>query len=428
VRALALDVLGRIEAGAWSDRLLAEVERGLPAVRDRQLLHRLVLDTLRWQGALDAVLAPRVRGGLGRLDPPVRAALRVGLAQASVHGLPVAVAVDTAVAGARAVQGRPGAGLVNAVLRRCLAPGPPELDAAATVPGWLLERWRRTYGADAAAAMVATINRPPRPFLVARAGSTGRDALATDLAREEIATRPARRHPAGLEVLGGAPQTSPRFAAGEFVLVDEGAALVAWLAAPRDERPAADLAAAPGGKASLLAWQAAGPVVALERQSGRARALAATLARTTGAADAAALRADAGRAPLADGSCGTVLLDAPCSGTGTLRRRPERRHRLGPGDIDRCARDQSGLLSAAARLVGRGGGLVYAVCSLEPEEGVERVRALLAADPGLRPVDPAERLGPAADGLVTGDPPVLLTRPDIAGTEGFVAARLERRA
>ncbi len=433
VRAHALAVLAGIEAGAWSDRLLAARERRLEAPADRARLHALVYATLRWQGAIDVRLDPLVRSGLGTLDPRVRAALRVAAAEFLVLGHPAPVAVDAAVHAVRLAGAERAAGLVNAVLRRLAAEG-GALDPAATMPAWLTARWSARFGEAAARALVEAANRPARPFAVARAvlGRTGgaapREDLAREFAAEGVETEPATRHPEGLVVTRGAPQSTAAFAEGRCVLLDEAAALVALLATSSDARPIADLAAAPGGKAALLAQRALGALVALEPVPSRARRLAETLALRAPAGRTIVLRADAEAPPLAAAAFGCVLLDAPCSGTGTLRRRPDKRQRLAPGDIADCAVRQARMLDAAAPLVAPGGALVYAVCSLEPEEGEDQLRAFLARHPEFAPDDPADHLGAAAAGLVSGDPPALATRPDRDGLDGFFAARLSRAA
>jgi len=434
VRALAIGVLAAVEAGAWSDRLLAARERRLALPADRARLHALVYATLRWMGAVDARLGPLVRAGLGSLDPRVRAALRLGAAEIFVLGHPAPLAVDAAVHAVRLAGAAPATGLVNAVLRRLAVEG-GVLDVTATMPAWLASRWSARYGEDVARALVEAANRPARPFAVARddrPGTSGiagaRDALARDFAGEGVATEPASRHPAGLVVTRGAPQATDAFAAGRCVLLDEAAALVALLASAVDGRPVADLAAAPGGKAALIAQRSDGPVVALEAVPTRARRLAQSLALRAPAGRTHVVHGDALAPPLARHAFGSVLLDAPCSGTGTLRRRPDKRFRLAPGDIAACAVRQARMLDAAAPLVGPGGALVYAVCSLEPEEGEARLRDFLTRHREFVPADPSEILGAAGEGLVSGDPPALVTRPDRDGLDGFFAARLVRAA
>ncbi len=436
VRAQAISVLAEVEAGAWSDRLLAAREQRIALPADRARLHALVYASLRWMGAIDVRLSPLVHAGLGSLDPRVRAALRLATAEIFVLGHPAPLAVDSAVHAVRLAGAAPAAGLVNAVLRRLAAEG-GMLDPAFTMPAWLFARWAARYGDAAARALVEAANRPARPFAVVRLDRPGgaaadfvaaRDALARALAGEGVATEPAAHHPGGLVVTHGAPQSTAVFAGGRCVLLDEAAALVALLATPDDERPVADLAAAPGGKAALIAQRAAGPVVALEPVTTRARRLADTLALRAPAGRTVVLRGDALAPPLAREAFGIVLLDAPCSGTGTLRRRPDKRHRLEPGDVAACAARQARMLEAAAPLVAPGGALVYSVCSLEPEEGEEQLRGFLTRHQDFAPADPARSLGAAADGLVSGDPPALATRPDRDGLDGFFAARLVRAA
>lgn len=425
VRAAALAILVEVEAGGWSDRLLQARETRFSDLRDRRFMHHLVLTTLRWQEALDRRLAPWVRGGWERLDPLTRNALRLGLAQGLLLDRPAPIAVDTTIEAAKVAGVGRAAGLINAVLRRALVDRKP-LDPRQTVPAWLLARWEQAFGEDRTAGIVHAINEPARPFIVVRPDRGTPAELAARLAAEGVTTEPAHRHPWGLSVLSGVPQASRSFAAGDFLLLDEAAALVALLAAPPDERPAADLTAAPGGKAACLAQLTRGPLLALELVESRARSLAQMLADRAPAGRARAVRADAGQPPLLRGAFGLVLLDAPCSGSGTLRRRPEKRFRLTQETIAACAARQAALLDTAVELVGPGGVLVYGVCSIEPEEGAEQVARFLAAHPGFRAQDPAEVLGAAAAGLVEGDPPLLLTIPDAEGMEGFAAARLVR--
>lgn len=427
VRAEAIRILAEVDEGAWSDRLLQSREERFADPRERRFLHVLVLTTLRWQGALDQVLAPLVHGGLGRLQPAVRAALRLGVSQGTRLGRPAPVAVDATVQAMKSLDGPRPAGLVNAVLRQAFRRGAPALEELATHPAWLVRRWTLAFGPERTRALVAAANRPGAPFAVARPDRGGPGELAAALAQRGVETCPAHRHPWGLSILRGAPQSTPEFQDGSFLLMDEGAALVALLSTPVDDRPVADLAAAPGAKAALLAQLARGPLVAVELVPERARRLREMLERRAPPRRTATVLADALQPPLVRGAFGAVLLDAPCTGAGTLRRRPEKRQRLAPEDIPNCAARQGALLAAAADLVGEGGALVYAVCSLEPEEGQDQVARFLSARPEFRPEDPAAYLGDAARGLVVGDPPLLVTRPDAEDIDGFVAARFVRR-
>lgn len=422
-RACALRVLAEVEAGGWSDRLLQSHESRLDDPRERRLLHRLVLATLRWQGALDHQLTPAVRGSWAALEPRVRAALRLGLVQAGQLELPAPIAVDATLEALRATGGSSAIGLVNAVLRRVIARGEP-LELERTVPAWLRQRWIDNYGSERAGALLAHINDPvPAHFVVV--GDTPRDQVLAELVAAGLPARPSQRDPDGVFVARGSAIETEPFRRGALVAMDEAAALVAALARPADSRPAVDLAAAPGGKTVRLSHWARGPLVALEIHGGRCRRLAQALSDRH--RPVAVLRADATAPPLSSGAFGTVLLDAPCSGSGTLRRRPERRQRITPEQISALAELQSRLLDAAVALLAPGGTLVYAVCSLEPEEGVAQLARALARHPQLEPLDPGARLGEGAAGLVMADPPRLETRPDREAHDGFVAAAMIRR-
>ncbi|MDH3285471.1 MAG: RsmB/NOP family class I SAM-dependent RNA methyltransferase, partial [Acidobacteriota bacterium] len=401
-------------------------ERALKDARDRRFVHLLVLTTLRWRGALDRVLAPLVHGGLERLDPIVRAALRSGLAEATRLERPAGIAVSATVDAVRRATGRGAEGVVNAVLRRALAGGVPALDERATMPEWLLARWSRSFGPERADQLVSAANRAARPFLIARPDRGGRERLVGRLAAAGVTAVPSRLHPWGVEVREGAPQSTPCFTDGSCIAMDAAAALVAALAWPVDDRPIADLAAAPGGKSILIALAAKRPVVALELGSERASRLARTVRLRAPEDRVGVVRADARRPPLPRSRFGLVLLDAPCSGTGTLRRRPDRRWRLEEGQIGRLVRLQDELLEAAAELVCPGGALVYSVCSLEPEEGTGRIAAFLGRYAEFRVEDPRPFLAAAARGLVDQESRVLATRPETDDVDGFVAARMVR--
>lgn len=426
-RSAALRILARVEAGAWSDRILAARQRDLPEARERHFLQLLVLTTLRWQLAADARLAPHVRPGLRRIRPLARAALRMGLVDALVLARPAPIAVDATLEALRACGEPRAVGLVNAVLRRVLREDGEELAARDSVPAWLWERWRREHGEQGAETLVAALNRPGRGFVYARPDRGGRDVAARRLAGEGVETEPSSRLACGLVITGGSLASTTAFREGDVVPLNEASALVAALARAGVDGPAADLAAAPGGKGACLC-QRSDHVVLMERDPGRVRLLAGNLSRWAPAGVSRVVHSDASRPPLAGGEFAVVLVDAPCSGTGTLRRRPEIRHRLEPGAIAGCARVQGEILEAAAELPRPGGVLVYAVCSLEPEEGPARVRAFLERHPGFEATDPAAVLGDACRDLVTsGDPPMLRSRPESGGQDGFFAARLVRR-
>jgi 16S rRNA (cytosine967-C5)-methyltransferase len=391
-------------------RPLEEALEALPPIapRDRAAAHRLAAAVLRRRGTLDAVLEPLLRKA-----PPeqVRHILRLGAAGLLLLDTPGHAAVATAVALARTRGLVPFAGLVNAVLRRVATAGPEalaELDGPRLdTPGWLWTSW----GEQARA--IATAHLVPAPLdLTLRPGTPvpeGCEPLPTGSVRFSPGTRVA---------------DIPAFVAGAAWVQDAAAALPAALLAARPGERVADLCAAPGGKTAQLA-AAGARVVAVEREPARMARLRDTLARTGLAAET--VEADA--AEWAPGETfDAVLLDAPCSATGTIRRHPDVPYLKRPRDIDTLAAAQDRLLAAAAALLRPGGRLVYAVCSLQLEEAAPRVEAALARG-GLRhdPFTPEELAAlPEArtpEGFLRTTPALWAER---GGMDGFFAARLVR--
>ena len=377
------------------------------APRDRAAAHRLAAAVLRRLGTLDAVLEPLLR----KAPPaPVRHVLLLGAAGLLLLGTPAHAAVATSVALARGRGLAPFAGLVNAVLRRLAAAGPAALEGLDAprldTPAWLWSAW----GADARA--IAEAHQHEAPL--------------------DLTLRPGAAPPPGGEALPGGswrypPGTRvtelPGYAEGAFWVQDAAAALPARLLDVRPGERVADLCAAPGGKAAQLA-AAGAEVTAVERDPARLDRLRGNLARlrlqaTVVAADAATWRPPA---PL-----DAVLLDAPCSATGTIRRHPDVPHLKRPRDIAALAAGQDRLLEAAAAMLRPGGRLVYAVCSLQPEEAAPRIAAALAL--GLRP-DPvrAEEV-PGLAAAITAEGALRTTPalwPERGGMDGFYIALLVR--
>ncbi len=415
-RAIALRVLSDVERGpgTLADRLARADVADLPP-RERAFLHELVLGTLRRRGAIDHALGRLLDRPLDRVDPRLRAVLRLGAHQLLHLRVPARAAVHESVALARSVSPR-GAGFVNAVLRRLAREGPPPepdperdplawLTTSGSLPEWLAERWLARFGPSGAVSRARGASvEPPAVFRLNRRHP---DALQRIVAAG-CEARPAAT-PGAWIADGGRP--ADLHAAGVLYLQDESAQRVAALACGPGRT--LDACAAPGGKALLLAdWLEergeTGFVVAVEASRRRLETLA-RLARTWGSPGLHLVRGDAERPSFASMAFDQILLDAPCSGLGTLARHPDLRWRVHGPDLASHAARQRRLLDALAPLLRVGGRIVYATCSSEPEENDQVVAAFLAARRDYR----LEALPAAAADLATGE-------------AGFFAAVLRR--
>ncbi|WP_293898459.1 RsmB/NOP family class I SAM-dependent RNA methyltransferase [Phenylobacterium sp.] len=415
-RAAALDLL----TAALSRR--AGLDEGLnhPALaalepRDRAFARALAMATLRWLGPIDTALQARLK----KAPPePIVNVLRLGAAQLLVLKTPAHAAVGATVDLAAAQKG--GAvfkGLVNAVLRG-LTREPPELnDPSLMAPSWLQARWRAAYGHDAAESICALIGEEPATDLTLRTAADAELAQALE----------ARPLPGGSLRVGlkGEVSAWPGFDEGRWWVQDASAAIPARLLALRPGDTVLDLCAAPGGKTLQLA-AAGAKVTALDRSEGRIKRVSENLARTGFSAELVA--ADA--ADWRDGrTFDAVLLDAPCSATGTFRRHPDVLWVASPQDIPRLATIQTRLLASAARRVKPGGRLVYCVCSLEMEEGEGQVATFLSRTPdfALDPIAAGE--GGAPDASLKPDGTLRILPHHVSGgTDGFYIARMTRAA
>jgi 16S rRNA (cytosine967-C5)-methyltransferase len=425
-RLLAFRILAENEEGGalLAERMAARDVEALDR-RERAFLHELVLGTLRSRGRLDHALARASARPLADLDGPTRNALRLGAYQVLRLRVPDRAAVSESVDLVRAASPK-AAGFVNAVLRRLAREGaPPEPDPVkaplewlttiGSLPPWIAERWLERLGPETAIARARAFEDVP-PTVV-RLNPRTQDAGARAAAAGIILT--PLRVPGAWSAVGDAPGALA--ASGALYVQDQGSQMIAHLAA--GEGRVLDACAAPGGKATLLA-DLGGPgtrVVAADVSRPRVRTLA-TLARRWGATNVHVLAADALRPPFAPGGFDSVLLDAPCSGLGTLGRNPDIRWRARPQDLPRHAARQREMLEAVADLVTPGGTLVYATCSLEPEENEGVVTPFLEArkEFGVRALP--EWAGALASGAFA------RTLPERDGGDGFFAARLERRA
>lgn len=411
VRGAAADALAAIlRSRGMAPPHLDRVSAGLDG-RDRALLHELVLGSLRWLRRLDDVLERASGRPISRIDPGLLAPLRIGLYQLLfLDRVPAHAAVDEAVATVRRAGLERATGFVNAVLRRVarrpqLGSWPVEiadplrrLAVETSHPDWLVARWVDRFGAERAARFLAASNRPRPPHLLAFRHRGGREALAASLAVEGVETRPSQLSPVGLVVLSGHPVATEAFRRGELYLQDEASQASALLPPPAAGERVLDAAAAPGGKGlAMLAWEPETRVVFADRSLPRLGTLVENLRRL--GVERPVLACDAAR-PAVAGGFDRVVLDLPCSGTGTLRKSPELKWRLSPRRICSIALAARPLLDAAAALLVHGGRLVVITCSLEAEENEEAIDGLLSRAGGLRrQLDPEMLPGGTTSGV-----------------------------
>jgi 16S rRNA (cytosine967-C5)-methyltransferase len=329
---------------------------------------------------------------------------------------------------------------VNGVLRqiarrgRALLPPDPAGDDPAGLalrtshPAWWVRRLLRRCDAESARALLDADNRPVRPVLRPNLRVTGADELADELRSAGLRVERCRYAPDALRVTSGSLRRCAALRENRAWVQDEASQLVpALFGEPRGPRMA-DLCAAPGGKSLQLAERlpAGGFLVAVDRHRGRLGRMAANV-RRVGARDIGIVQADVtAPRPALRGPFDGILVDAPCSGTGTFRRHPEIRWRLREEDLKLLAARQRRILDRAASLLAPGGRLVYAVCSMEPEEGEQVVHGLLASRPELAIADARVSLPGAARRLVD-EAGFLRTSPADGGLDGFFAAALDRR-
>lgn len=434
-------MLERVQrAGAYADLALhgALATSPLPA-GDRAFAMDLVYGTLRWRNRIDFLLRHVLDRDLERLEPLVASALRLGAYQiACAERVPSRAAVDESVRCLRAAGLERATGLANAVLRRlaaehadialpALADDPVgHLTFTLSLPEWIAERWLAAFGPEEAAALARASNEAP-PLTVRANPQRVRPAALLEELRARFPEAAPCRHARGGLRLGrrGNPALDPAFRAGRFTVQDEASQLVAALVGAAPGERVLDACAAPGGKASALAERVGerGRVVALDRHARRLDLLRRD-ARRLGLQNLDVHCRDAAQPLLDLGVFDRALVDAPCSGLGTLRRNPDARWRVQPRDPERLARAQGALLRAAAAVVGPGGALVYSTCTLLPEENEEVVESFLADTPEFR-LAPPEALPDDVRGVLGSDG-TLRCLPHRHDTDGFFAARLER--
>ena len=443
-RLVAAEVMGDLRRGALLDVSFERRAAALDA-RDRRWTQELVWGTLRRRSWLDAVLAARVTGGLARLDTDVVDLLRLGVQQlVAMDSVPAYAAINQTVELVKRRHGVGASKLANAVLRRVERERHEGLEALAPVlpadpverpamlhshPTWIVGRWVERFGADEAARLLAE-NDLGAP-VVARPYGVSAGALAEELASAGVRAEAA---PAGavwpvdsLRLSGGVSLTElGAFRRGDFHVQDPASTLVTRYAAFPPGATVADLCAAPGGKGLELA-RTAGVVLAGDRSPSRIRRVAENV-RRLGATNLHPFVGDATAPTLR--TVDAVLVDAPCTGTGTFRRHPDARWRLKPSDLAVMPALQRDILRAAATVVRPGGLLVYATCSLEPEENDAPVDDFLAAHADEWTLEPPPP-GTVPDAVLDeGRLRVLPHRHSVpdAPVDGAFAARLRRRA
>jgi len=441
-RLLAVRVLERVErTRAYADLALhGALSRSDLSAPDRALATELVYGTLRWRGRLDYLLSQVLDRDLAKLEPLVRAVLRTAAYQLVLTGrIPASAAVDQAVRCVRAGGAARAAGLVNAVLRRLIDaretvewPDPERdplghLTHALSLPGWIAERWLEQLGIEEAIALARASNEVPPRTVRANRRVMDPDALLEALREHHPGARRSALAPDGIVLeQRGHPGSDPLFLQGAYTVQDEASQLVVVLLDPQPGERVLDACAAPGAKTTAIAERVGGEgrVLALDRHP-RRLGLVRRDVRRLGLAGVETEERDASR-PLADlGRFDRVLVDAPCSGLGTLRRNPDARWRVLPPDVERLATLQLAILRQAAQVLRPGGTLVYSTCTLLPEEN-EGVAEDFLAGGGFRRV-PAEALpGPVRP--VADAAGALRTLPHRHGTDGFYAVRFEREA
>jgi 16S rRNA (cytosine967-C5)-methyltransferase len=399
-RLAAFNILQQVEAGAFSSVLLAAEEPKLSPA-DRSLCHELVLGVLRWQLFLDKIVEHCSKRRIESLDSAVRIALRLGLYQLRfLTRIPASAAVNESVSLVRAARLSSATTFVNAVLRRAIREA--EYDPAAGVsdplerialqtshPVWLIERWAKSFGITEAESFAQANNVvPPTAFRVVRMRANQEEVLSR-LNAAGATLEPSQVADEAWRVSGATPVLRELTAAGQIYLQDEASQLVAQMVDVKSGERVLDLCAAPGGKTTLIADRAGDDtmIIAADRSAVRMETVIVTSKLHELKAIKPVLLDAAEQLPFQSGAFNKVLVDAPCSGTGTLRRNPEIRWRLSPADIYAFAEKQKQILSQAANAVKPGGRLVYSTCSVEREEDEEVIQEFLARDNRFRILD-----------------------------------------
>jgi len=442
-RMIAIKVVERVQrAGAYADLALhhALVQSRMPAP-DRGLATELVYGTLRWRGRLDYLISQVLDRDPSKLEPLVTSALRVGAYQLFFSDrIPATAAVDEAVRCVRALGLERATGLVNAVLRRLAREGDkiplPGLDAdpmahlvhTCSLPEWLAKRWLDQYGIEEASQLALAMNSPAPVTIRVNPTQTTRDELLVELKERFPEAVPCRYAKYGIVLGRGDAGHDPAFVSGKFSLQDEASQLVIDLLDPQPGDRILDTCAAPGTKTAAIAERlnGEGHVLALDRH-GRRLQLVGRGIRRLGLGGVATLERDAtkgledlGKDALFD----RILVDAPCSGLGALRRNPDARWRIQPKDFESLAQIQRELIESAASVLRPGGSLVYSTCTVTPEENEAIIRGFMATRASWRIAN--RDSAPEQIRELIDDDGLLRMLPHRNDTDGFFAVRLIR--
>lgn len=434
-----------VERGqAHSDDLLRGKAVNALSAPDRNLATALVLGVLRWQILLDHQLRTLLKRPNAKLDPEIRIALRLGAFQLlHLDRIPARAAIDESVELAKQAGHRFASGMVNAVLRKLEPPPIPfsentalELALAQAHPAWMVERWANFYRLEATRAICRHGQTQPASTI----RITGPE-VEEELARDGIQLTQGELLNAARTVVSGDVTATAAFREGRGRLQDEGSQLVAEIAGQSGTHAMQlilDCCAAPGGKTLILAERNPHTrIVACESSSQR---LSQLRERLSGYGDRVECRLTDARELKEDGVFDLALADVPCSGSGTLGRNPEIRHRLKLEDLPRQVERQRAILAAALRSVRPGGRVVYSTCSLEPEENEQVVNAVLAENANARLISLGDSFESLVDGGILTSSGAMRLRdcltqegalrllPGVFHTDGFFIAMIERNA
>jgi 16S rRNA (cytosine967-C5)-methyltransferase len=457
-RTIAFEVLRRVEAeGAYaSDVLHAELGSHVTP-ENAALATEITFGVLRWRRLLDFLLDRQLKKSVAQLDLPVALALRMGLYQLRfLERVPARAAVNESVELVKRARKSSAASLVNAVLRRASAERPeaptatdadrierlipaalPLADRLGILhshPTWLVERWLKNLGEATTEALLEANNRTPN-LSCALHDSAKRDEVLAALRRGGLRIEPGQLLNSAFTASGGSPARSESFRLGSISIQDEASQSIPLLLGVQSRDTVLDLCAAPGGKTPPLVRAAGseGTVVATDRHAHRLRAMRNQFERL-GLDTVQIVELDAAHDLPFGRQFDRILVDAPCSGTGTLARHPEIRWRLRPEQLSEFHLLQVEILASAIKQLAPGGRLVYSTCSMEPEENEDIVSEVLARAPSIKRVARNEVAKLLAAHLVPGldartlvdDKGQFRTSPATQRTDGFFAAVLEK--